>query len=285
MLRRFIYNNFPITKIYIYIAKVLYFFVTIVYGKKPRIITRSGITYEVDLSEGTDLSLFLFGSFQKHVTKSELLSIPKDATIVDVGANFGLMSLPFAQLAPEGKVYSFEPTHYALAKIKRNLSLNPELAKHIEVINSFVSAKTTENAGIKAFSSWKVNNEKAEVMHPTHLGAAKSADGVGSITLSDFCKKENLARLDFIKIDTDGHEYEVLQGAGEAIAKYRPQIIFEIGLYVMTEKGIDFSFYSDYFGKLNYLMYDSASKALITMENHKKYIPAKGTIDIIAKPK
>lgn len=284
MLRKFINNNFPLTKIKIRIAKILYFFVSMVYGKKTRIITRNNITYEVDLSEGIDLSLFLFGNFQKHVTKSELLNIPKDATIIDIGANFGLMSLPFAQLAPEGKVYSFEPTHYALAKLKRNLSLNPELAKHIEVINSFISAKASENADIKAFSSWKVNNEKAEVMHPTHMGAAKSTEGVGAITLNDFCKKANLNRLDFIKIDTDGHEYEVLQGAAEAIAQYRPQIIFEIGLYVMTEKGIDFSFYSDYFGRLNYRLYDSASKALITLENHKEFIPAKGTIDIIAIP-
>jgi FkbM family methyltransferase len=284
MIRRFIYKNLPVTKIYIGIAKVLYFFTTLFYGKKPRIIVRNNITYEVDLSEGINLSLFLFGSFQKHVIKSELLTIPKDGTIVDVGANFGLMSLPFAQLVPLGKVYSFEPTHYALANLERNLSLNPELAKRIEVINSFVSAKSTENAGIKAFSSWKVNNEKAEVMHPTHLGAAKSADGVPSITLNDFCKNENLSRLDFIKIDTDGHEYEVLSGAAEAIAKYRPQIIFEIGLYVMAEKGIDFSFYDNYFGKLNYRMYDSASKALITLENHKTFIPAKATIDIIAKP-
>jgi FkbM family methyltransferase len=194
------------------------------------------------------------------------------------------MSLPFAQLAPDGKVYSFEPTHYALAKIKRNLSLNPELAKHIEVINSFVSAKSSENAEIKAFSSWKVNSEKAAIMHPTHMGAVKSTEGVGAITLNDFCKKANLTRLDFIKIDTDGHEYEVLKGATEAIAKYRPQIIFEIGRYVMTEKGIDFSFYSNYFGNLNYRLYDSDSKALITLENHKEFIPAKGTIDIIAIP-
>ncbi len=285
MLRRFIYNHFPITKINIGIAKVLYFFVTLVYGKKPRIITRNKITYEVDLSEGIDLSLFLFGSFQQHVSKSELLSIPKDATIIDIGANFGLMTLPFAQLAPQGKVYSFEPTHYALAKLKRNLELNPELANHIEVINSFVSATSTPNANIRAFSSWKVNNEKAEIMHPTHLGADKSAEGVPSITLSDFCKQRDFTRVDFIKIDTDGHEYEVLKGAAEAIAQYRPQIIFEIGLYVMTEKGIDFSFYADYFEKLNYLQYNSASGELITLENHKKYIPARGTIDIIAKPK
>jgi len=284
MLRRYINNNFPLTRTKIAIAKILYFFVSVVYGKNPRIIVRNNIIYEVDLSEGIDLSLFLFGKFQKHVTNSELLKIPKDATIIDVGANFGLMSLPFAQLAPQGKVYSFEPTHYALAKIKRNLSLNSELAKHIEVINSFVSAKSSENADIKAFSSWKVNSEKAEVMHPTHMGAAKPTEGVGAISLNDFCKKENLSRLDFIKIDTDGHEYEVLQGATEAIDKYRPQIIFEIGLYVMTEKGIDFSFYSNYFGKLNYRLYDSASKDLITLENHKEFIPAKGTIDIIAIP-
>ena len=283
MFRRFIYHNFPLTRIYIYIAKALYFFTTLVYGKKPRVIIRNNITYEVDLSEGTDLSLFLFGSFQKHVVSSELLNIPKDATIIDVGANFGLMSLPFAQLAPQGKVYAFEPAHYAIEKLKRNLSLNPELAKRIEVINAFVSAKSSEHSEMKAIASWKVNNENSEI-HQFNMGAVKSAEGVPSISLNDFCQKENLARVDFIKMDTEGYESDVLKGSADAIARYRPQIIFEIGLYSMVERGIDFSFFSNYFEKLNYKMYDSASKAMITLANHKKYIPAKATIDIIAIP-
>jgi len=284
MLRRFIYHNLPLTRIYINIAKVLYFFTTIVYGKKPRVITRNKIVYEVDLSEGTDLSLFLFGSFQKHVIKSKLLTIPKDAIIVDVGANFGLMCLPFAQLAPEGRVYAIEPAHYAIEKLNRNLSLNPELAKRIEVINAFVSTKSSDHSEMKAIASWKVNGENASTIHPMNMGAVKSAEGVGSITLDDLCKKENLSRLDFVKMDTEGYESDVLKGSAEAIAKYRPQIIFEIGLYSMKERGIDFSFFSNYFEKLNYRMYDSASTALITLENHKKYIPAKATIDIIAVP-
>jgi len=284
MLRRFIYHNLPLTRIYIYIAKVLYFFTTIIYGKKPRIITRNNIMYEVDLSEGTDLSLFLFGSFQKHVTESKLLSIPKDATIIDVGANFGLMALPFAQLAPQGKVYAVEPTHYAIEKLKRNLSLNPELAKRIEVINAFVSTRSSEHSDMKAIASWKVNGENASVIHPLNMGAVKPTEGVGSIALDDLCKRENLTRLDFIKMDTEGYESDVLKGSAEAIAKYRPQIIFELGLYSMTERGIDFSFFSNYFDKLNYRMYDSDSKALITLANHKKYVPAKATIDIIAIP-
>lgn len=284
MLRIFIYNNFPLTKIYIGIANVLYFFVTLFLGKKPRIIIRKGINYEVDLSEGINLSLFLFGSYQNHVTKSELLSIPKDGTIIDVGANFGLMTLPFAQMVPQGKVYSFEPTHYALERLKRNISLNPELAKRIEVTNSFVSVNTKETTDMKAFASWKVNNEKSDNLHPTHWGAVKSTEGVGSITLTDFCKNRNLSRVDFIKIDTDGHEYEVLQGANEAIAKYRPQIIFEIGIYIMTGKGIDFSFYTTYFEKLGYKLYNAKTGTMITLENYKKHIPSKATIDIIAKP-
>lgn len=283
MLRRLIYKNLPVTRIFIYIAKVLYFFTTIVYGKKPRIITRHGITYEVDLSEGTDLSLFLFGSFQKHVVKSELLSIPKDAVIIDVGANFGLMALPFAQMAPQGMVYAFEPAHYAVTHLKRNISLNPELAKRIEVINAFASAKSSENTDMRAIASWKVSSDN-ESHHPVNMGAVKSAEGVPGIALDDFCKQKNLTHVDFIKMDTEGYESDVMKGATETIAKYRPQIIFELGLYSMPERGIDFSFFSEYFAKLNYRMYDSASKALITLENHKEYVPAKATIDILAMP-
>ena len=284
MFRKFIIHNLPLTRIKIGIAKILYLFVTPFYGKKPRIIEQNGIKFEVDLSEGIDLSLFLFGNFQKHVTNNKLISLPKDATIIDIGANFGVMSLQFAKIASEGKVYAFEPTHYALGKLKRNLELNPEIAKRIEVINSFLSAKSAANADIKAYSSWKVNDEKSNDMHPEHQGAAKSTEGVGAMSLDDFTKSKQLNKLDFIKIDTDGHEYEILQGARETFAKYRPQLIFEIGLYVMTEKNIDFTFYSNYFKDLNYCMYDSTSSKVITLENHKEYIPKKGTIDIIAKP-
>lgn len=284
MFRRLILNNLPLTRIKIGIAKVLYVFASVFYGKKPRIIVQDGIKFEVDITEGIDLSLLLFGNFQKHVTHNKLVHFNPDDTIIDIGANFGVMSLQFAKAAPKGVVYAFEPTHYALGKLKRNLELNPELASHIEVINSFLSAKSEANASIKAYSSWKVNDEKSTDMHPEHLGAAKSTEGVGSMTLDDFCKSKPLTKLNFIKIDTDGHEYEILQGAKESLAKYRPQIIFEIGLYVMTEKNIDFTFYSNYFKELNFQMYDSTTSDIITLENHKKYIPKKGTIDIIAKP-
>ena len=105
---------------------------------------------------------------------------------------------------------------------------------------------------------------------------------MGAVSLDDFCRENRLEKLDFIKIDTDGHEFEVLNGARETIAKYRPQIIFEIGLYVMQEKNIDFSFYTNYFGSLGYHLLDVKTGNHLTFENHRKYIPPLGTIDAIA---
>lgn len=278
------YSWLPITRIKIFLAQVLYKIVTLFVGKQKRIIVRDGVNYEIDLAEGIELSLYLFGNFQKHVTSNKFLKIENNYTIIDIGANVGLMTLQFSKLVPNGKVYSFEPTFYALERLKKNLSLNPGLSKNVEVINSFVSEKSSDNPEIVAFSSWKVDGKRGDNDHPVHLGTPKGTDGVKSISLDDFTEQKKLNKIDFIKIDTDGHEYEVFKGAKKAIAKYRPRIIFEIGLYVMEEKSISFEFYFNYFKDLNYTLYDTQSNYEITMSNYTKHIPKNGSTDLIAIP-
>lgn len=278
-------NRLPITRIKIFIARILYKIVVPFFGRKSRIINRNGIYYEVDLSEGIDLSLFLFGDFQKHVTKNKFLRLTPDSIILDIGGNFGIMALQFAKEVPQGKVISFEPTHYAISKFKKNLSLNPVIMQRINIVNTFVSSESTSNSNIKAFSSWKVSGEKKSTeQHPVHLGTPKSTEGVGSITLDEYSSSIKLNRIDLIKIDTDGHEFMVLNGAKECIAKFRPKVIFEVGQYVMKERNIDFSFYLSYFKKYNYKLVDSKSGKYISDKNHNKIIPELGTIDIIALP-
>jgi len=281
----FMLNKLSVTKFKIFIAKILYKLVIPFFGKKTRVIKRNGIFYEVDLSEGIDLSLFLFGNFQSHVTKNKFLKITPGNTIIDIGGNFGIMALQFAKASPGGKVISFEPTHYAISRFKRNLELNPALSQQISVVNSFVSSSTTVNANIVAFSSWKVSGEKTkEVKHPVHLGSQKSTEGVGSVTLDDYTALNNIDRIDVIKIDTDGHEFMVLNGAEKSLAKYHPRVIFEVGQYIMNEKNIDFNFYLNYFNKLGYQLFDSVSGKKVTDLNWKNIIPSLGTTDIIAIP-
>lgn len=271
------------TKHKIFIAKILYRGTSIVFGKKPRIITRSGIAYEAHLEEGIDLSLFLFGNFQAHVTDTAFYSIPDNSVVIDVGANFGIMSLQFAKKWKNAVVYAFEPTNYAREKFNRNMALNPELAKRIHLIPSFVGSKTSATSDQKAFASWKVDGT-GDKLHPVHFGSAKSTDGIGVLSLDDFSARNKFTRVDFIKIDTDGYEHNVLSGAREMIQKFKPVIIFEVGLYVMEDHKIGFAFYQNYFDSLNYKMINSATGESVTMNNYKKLIPEKGTIDILAIP-
>jgi hypothetical protein len=77
----------------------------------------------------------------------------------------------------------------------------------------------------------------------------------------------------------------VFNGARKMIETLRPKIIFEVGQYVMEEKGIDFSFYLNYFSSMNYSLFDTESGKNISANNALKVIPKLGTIDIIALPK
>ncbi len=280
---RKILRNLPITQIKLFFARNLYKVFTLVFGKNKRIIKRNGLNFEVDPGEGLDLSLLLFGNFQKHVAANPYIHLPEDGIIFDVGANVGIMSLQFAKSIPRGNVYAFEPTHYAYKRLKKNISLNTS-ASNIITIQSFVSRQSMHDHQIKAYSSWKVDGKKTEATHPVHGGTAMPADDVPATSLDDFCINEKISRLDFIKIDTDGHEIDVLMGAEKCIGKFRPQIIFEVGLYIMKEHGISFSDYWRFFTSLKYELFNSANKKRIDMSNYKRVIPAKGTIDILAQP-
>jgi len=110
----------------------------------------------------------------------------------------------------------------------------------------------------------------------------KSTNGIGAVSLDDFCKENEIRRLDFIKIDTDGHELEVLKGAQEVIAEFRPTIIFEAGFYMMEERNIVFSDYLEFFRLLDYSLFNSSNLREIDATNYRKHIPSKATIDILA---
>ncbi len=278
----FFINKLPITRIKLWIARVLFHLIKPFYGTEKRIVKRNGIYFEIDLTEGLDLSLFLFGNFQKHVSDNKFISLKNNAVVLDVGANVGIMSLHFAKRIAEGRVYAFEPTHYAYHKLNRNMMLNPELAKRILPIQTFVSSIKNKDMDIQAFSSWKIDKKVGSDQHPIHGGAAMSTEGVPTTTIDEFVQTQKIDTIDFIKIDTDGHEYEVLLGAEQTIKSFNPQIIFELGLYVMEEKGINFMDYWHYFEVLKYSLTDAATNKLITKENFKNKIPRKGTIDVLA---
>ncbi len=281
---RVLINKLPITQIKIFLARILYKIVHLIYRDSRRVVKRNGIIYDIDLSEGIELSLFLFGNYQKHIYQNKYTGLSKDSIVFDIGANIGVMTLQFAKLVPLGKVYAFEPTHYAFSKLKRNLELNPELAERVIAVQSFVSDEVTTEPDITAYASWKVDGAAEEESNRVHGGSLKSTEGIGAVSLDYFGEKNELKRLDLIKIDTDGHEMEVLQGAKRIIKELNPPIIFEAGLYIIEGRNLSFLDYCKFFNAMQYSLFNSSNMKKIDEHNYRKHIPQKGTIDILAVP-
>ena len=107
------------TKYKIQIAKTISFFLKLFY-KKNQVHKRDGIKWSLDLNEGIDLSIFLFGTSEKKIRNLKyLFKSDSKLTIIDIGANIGSISLPLAKIFNKSKIFAIEPTNYAFKKLNR----------------------------------------------------------------------------------------------------------------------------------------------------------------------
>jgi FkbM family methyltransferase len=251
-------------------------------GVQPgRTIVRKGITYDVDLREGIDMHLFLFGSYQSHVVRTVCDRIAQDPVIIDVGANIGAISLALCADRPDSTIYAFEPTGHAYNKLLRNIELNGFESK-ITPVQSFVSTISSSESTLSAYSSWRLDRVD-DVRHPVHMGIAKEATAAQT-SIDDFIQDRKLTKLDLIKIDTDGHELDVLKGATQTLQNLRPLIIFELTTYLLASQGIEFSEYEELFAPFNYQLVESRSGRPVSTSNIDVVVPAGGGIDVLAIP-
>ncbi len=264
------------------IARIIYRMLRIFGFRQKRVVERNGIRFDLDLAEGIDLSIFLVGRFQRHLFDQRRIHLPDDALVMDVGANIGSITLPLAQIVKNGKVFAFEPTHYAFGKLKRNLELNPELCQRVEAIQTFVSDRDYEEAGVRVTSSWRLDSIEGDV-HPVHGGLHKECVSQ-HLRLDTFVADRKLQRVDLIKIDTDGHEWAVLSGAKETIRKFRPVVLFELALYLLEENHVSYEMIETYFSGLGYRLMSAESGQSISSATVLSMVPKNGSLDVIALP-
>lgn len=259
-------------------ARVLYRLLKLAGFKDEQCVTRAGIRYQLDLREGIDLSLFLFGGFQNQVaTVSPGVGKP---VIFDVGANIGAITLAFAQKNPRALIHSFEPTHYAMEKLRRNLTLNPDLAGRVTLCPLFVGSSSGAAGETHAYASWRVD-EPAIDAHPTHQGT-KMPSTAALTTLDDYVASQQIPHVHLIKIDTDGHELDVLCGARQLMAGSRPRIVMEMCPYLLNERKLTLNDYRDALGA-GYELRKLRGGGRFD-EQAMERVPKNGGVDILAEP-
>lgn len=126
---------------------------------------------------------------------------------VDIGTHVGLFSiLAGNKVGKKGKVYSFEPIPENVNALKKNIALNN--LQNVEIINQALSSKS----GKKIFNIRQDTGLSGFYEHP--LGETVRKISVQTTTIDEQFKGK---RVDFIKIDTEGHELQILRGAKQTL--------------------------------------------------------------------
>lgn len=200
------------------------------------IVTRDGVIYDLDLSQGIDFAIFLGNMFEPG-TRSALKRLVKpSALVLDIGANIGAHSLYLAQLVgPSGNVLCFEPTDYAFGKLSRNMELNPGLANRVKTFHCFLAAKDETEVPQSIYSSWPLTEN--EDLHAKHLGQAMPTNSARARSVDGLLAELGNPSVQLIKMDVDGFETEVLRGCIALLRDHRPTFLMELSPYVLEERG------------------------------------------------
>jgi FkbM family methyltransferase len=158
--------------------------------------------------------------FEGHIINGTLLPIIRTCKyIVDVGANIGCHSVSYANANQDCSVWAFEPQKKLFNILETNVMAN-NLGDRVKTYNFGLGHKemnTQLNSLDKVYDSNRDGHNKGG------LGIGEGGEIMELKTLDSM----NLPGLDFLKIDVEGAEGLVLQGAAETIKKYKPTIFFE----------------------------------------------------------
>lgn len=192
-------------------------FLRLVRGRRL-VRTVEGITFDLDLGQTIDVSVFLQQYERDVVAIMEGLTRP-GWCVLDIGANMGVHTLRLSRLVgPSGRVFAFEPMDYAFGKLVRNIALNRR--RNIEVFRLALSNHNAPAQEVGYRSSWETSGERRP-----------ERSIVDFRRLDDWCVDHRITRIDLIKLDVDGHEMQVVQGGLASIKRFRPVILVEAGAW------------------------------------------------------
>lgn len=147
--------------------------------------------------------------------------LKKNSTVIDVGANIGTHTLFFASHCSEGNVLAFEPQQYIYNLLVTNITINNKY--NVVPIRAAVSDKTSL-IRMKIFSPFgeekKLNYGEFKINNEAEGGMFTDV-----VPLDSYSKI--LSSLDLIKIDVEGMETKVLEGAKGILEKFKPMLYLE----------------------------------------------------------
>lgn len=192
------------------------------------------------LPVGTDLFL----DIHKRINYGTL------STVFDVGANLGQTWAWIRQNEPNSKIYCFEPVKQSFDILCSRTGNDKKCIAENIAFGSSQSEKW-----IKLFeSNMSVLNSLNDNLMNDKPDA--TTELIRIETIANYCEKNRIINIDFLKIDTEGYEIAVLEGAENLLAAARISFIYcEVGFLKRNSRNTGFSELTEWLARRSYMFY------------------------------
>lgn len=197
--------------------------------------------------------------------------------LLDGGANVGQYATTALRLLGDRlRMYCFEPSPRTFAKLSANLADEPRahlmpfgLSDHEFQADLYSHAGGSAEASLarRDMSHWGIQQDQV--------------DRVTLRRLDDFCESEGLGRIDFLKLDVEGHELPALRGAGRLLDTKAIRFIqFEFGAPDVESR----TFFKDLYHLLapNYGIYRIVHRGLAPIPEYSEFHETFTTVNFLA---
>jgi len=139
--------------------------------------------------------------------------------VVDVGANIGETARQFRKHFPESTIHCIEPVSDVFEKLALNLNSLHNIHCHRLAMGN------SDCVGRLLIHSKSTMGRLQRVTIGDPHSSSESSEVVKVQTLDNFCEEHGIAEIDFLKVDTEGHDLAVVEGASRMLKKQAIRLV------------------------------------------------------------
>ena len=194
-------------------------------------VERLGLKWRLEMASCISQEMVNHGEWEPLTTALIREFVKPGMHVLDVGANFGYYTLLMAQQVGEtGRVWAFEPVEGYRRQLQRNAELN-NLLSRIQIVPCALSDRVH-------VAEIDVTNATAS-LHSANPKASIAREQISLKPLDAVMDELAIPRVDFIKVDVDGHEPFFLRGGAQTLRRFRPPMAMEFAQHCLHVAGSD----------------------------------------------
>ena len=182
--------------------------------------SKHGIDMEITLPQDAGWDVLYFReTYETGTTNVFETLLRENDTVLDIGANMGWYTILSAKLCSKGVVHAFEPVPFIFNKLNKNCELN-KVGDNIVFNNCALGDEKEGSITMYTFKGLYHGHSSMSTLNRNDFVSVQ----VPMTTLDNYIATQQISNIDFIKMDTEGAEMKVLDGAHELMSSENPPI-------------------------------------------------------------